>query len=52
MVGPRLAPVPESVADPARYYRNNLAGTLNLLDPRDGKTTAARRITPGQPRPR
>jgi UDP-glucose-4-epimerase GalE len=24
--------VPESVADPARYYRNNLAGTLTLLD--------------------
>ena len=24
--------VPESVADPARYYRNNLVGTLTLLD--------------------
>jgi len=24
--------VPESVADPARYYRNNVVGTLNLLD--------------------
>ena len=24
--------VPESVADPARYYRNNLVGSLNLLD--------------------
>jgi UDP-glucose 4-epimerase len=27
-----FASVPESVADPAKYYRNNLAGTLNLLD--------------------
>ncbi len=26
------ASVPESVADPAKYYRNNLVGTLNLLD--------------------
>jgi UDP-glucose 4-epimerase len=26
------ASVPESVSDPARYYRNNLIGTLNLLD--------------------
>jgi UDP-glucose 4-epimerase len=24
--------VPESVADPAKYYRNNVAGTLELLD--------------------
>lgn len=24
--------VPESVADPAKYYRNNVVGTLNLLD--------------------
>lgn len=24
--------VPESVADPAAYYRNNVVGTLNLLD--------------------
>jgi UDP-glucose 4-epimerase len=24
--------VPESVADPAKYYRNNVTGTLNLLD--------------------
>ncbi len=24
--------VPESVADPSRYYRNNLVGSLNLLD--------------------
>ena len=24
--------VPESVADPARYYQNNLVGSLNLLD--------------------
>jgi UDP-glucose 4-epimerase len=24
--------VPESVAEPARYYRNNVVGTLNLLD--------------------
>jgi UDP-glucose 4-epimerase len=27
-----FASVPESVADPARYYRNNLVGTLNLID--------------------
>src|SRR4051794_30866106 len=27
-----FASVPESVADPAKYYRNNLVGTLNLLD--------------------
>ena len=27
-----FASVPESVADPARYYQNNLIGTLNLLD--------------------
>jgi UDP-glucose 4-epimerase len=27
-----FASVPESVADPARYYRNNLIGSLNLLD--------------------
>ncbi len=27
-----LASVPESVSEPARYYRNNLVGTLNLLD--------------------
>ena len=26
------ASVPESVADPAKYYRNNVVGTLNLLD--------------------
>ena len=26
------ASVPESVADPAKYYNNNLVGTLNLLD--------------------
>ena len=26
------ASVPESVADPARYYRNNVVGGLNLLD--------------------
>src|SRR4051812_11454724 len=24
--------VPESVADPARYYRNNIVGSLNLLE--------------------
>ncbi|MDR3634093.1 MAG: UDP-glucose 4-epimerase GalE [Isosphaeraceae bacterium] len=27
-----FASVPESVADPAKYYQNNLVGTLNLLD--------------------
>lgn len=27
-----FASVPESVADPAKYYRNNVVGTLNLLD--------------------
>ena len=27
-----FASVPESVSEPARYYRNNLVGTLNLLD--------------------
>src|SRR5215210_7779455 len=27
-----FASVPESVADPARYYRNNVIGTLHLLD--------------------
>ncbi len=27
-----FASVPESVADPAKYYRNNVIGTLNLLD--------------------
>jgi UDP-glucose 4-epimerase len=27
-----FASVPESVADPARYYRNNVVGSLNLLD--------------------
>jgi UDP-glucose-4-epimerase GalE len=27
-----FASVPESVSDPARYYRNNITGTLNLLD--------------------
>lgn len=27
-----LTSVPESVADPARYYRNNVVGALNLLD--------------------
>ena len=27
-----FALVPESVADPAKYYRNNVVGTLNLLD--------------------
>ena len=27
-----FASVPESVAEPARYYRNNVVGTLNLLD--------------------
>ena len=27
-----FASVPESVADPARYYTNNLVGSLNLLD--------------------
>jgi UDP-glucose 4-epimerase len=27
-----LASVPESVAEPARYYRNNVVGTMNLLD--------------------
>jgi UDP-glucose 4-epimerase len=27
-----FASVPESVLDPARYYRNNLIGSLNLLD--------------------
>src|SRR5579864_7077802 len=27
-----FASVPESVEDPARYYRNNLIGSLNLLD--------------------
>jgi UDP-glucose 4-epimerase len=26
------ASVPESVVDPAKYYRNNVVGTLNLLD--------------------
>ena len=26
------ASVPESVADPAKYYRNNVVGSLNLLD--------------------
>ncbi|HWE35324.1 MAG TPA: UDP-glucose 4-epimerase GalE [Isosphaeraceae bacterium] len=26
------ASVPDSVTDPARYYRNNVVGTLNLLD--------------------
>jgi UDP-glucose 4-epimerase len=26
------ASVPESVTDPAKYYQNNLVGTLNLLD--------------------
>src|SRR3954452_2858048 len=26
------ASVPESVADPSRYYRNNLVGSLNLLE--------------------
>src|SRR5262249_4411842 len=27
-----FALVPESVSNPAKYYRNNLVGTLNLLD--------------------
>jgi UDP-glucose 4-epimerase len=27
-----FASVPESVADPARYYQNNVVGALNLLD--------------------
>jgi UDP-glucose 4-epimerase len=27
-----FASVPESVAEPARYYRNNVIGSLNLLD--------------------
>lgn len=27
-----FASVPESVAEPAKYYRNNVIGTLNLLD--------------------
>ncbi len=27
-----FASVPESVAEPSRYYRNNVVGTLNLLD--------------------
>ena len=27
-----FASVPESVAEPAKYYQNNLVGTLNLLD--------------------
>src|SRR4051812_35604527 len=27
-----FASVPESVADPAKYYQNNLVGTLSLLD--------------------
>ena len=27
-----FASVPESVAEPAKYYRNNVVGTLNLLD--------------------
>ncbi|MBX6313067.1 MAG: UDP-glucose 4-epimerase GalE, partial [Isosphaeraceae bacterium] len=27
-----FASVPESVGDPAKYYRNNVVGTLNLLD--------------------
>jgi UDP-glucose 4-epimerase len=27
-----FASVPESVAEPARYYRNNVVGALNLLD--------------------
>ncbi|WP_406699015.1 UDP-glucose 4-epimerase GalE [Singulisphaera sp. Ch08] len=27
-----FASVPESVAQPAKYYRNNVVGTLNLLD--------------------
>lgn len=27
-----FASVPESVVDPAKYYQNNLVGTLNLLD--------------------
>ena len=27
-----FASVPESVPDPAKYYQNNLVGTLNLLD--------------------
>ena len=27
-----FASVPESVADPARYYNNNIAGTIRLLD--------------------
>jgi UDP-glucose 4-epimerase len=24
--------VPESVVDPMKYYRNNLVGTINLID--------------------
>jgi UDP-glucose 4-epimerase len=27
-----FASVPESVADPAKYYRNNIVGSINLLD--------------------
>ncbi|WZO97869.1 UDP-glucose 4-epimerase GalE [Isosphaeraceae bacterium EP7] len=34
--------VPESVADPSKYYRNNLIGTLNLLEAM--RSTGARSI--------
>src|SRR4051794_17762091 len=37
-----FASVPESVADPSKYYRNNIVGTLNLLDAM--RAAGARRI--------
>jgi UDP-glucose 4-epimerase len=37
-----FAIVPESVADPAKYYQNNLVGTLNLLDAM--RTTGVKRL--------
>jgi UDP-glucose 4-epimerase len=40
--------VGESMSDPAKYYRNNLGGSLNLLD----ALVAAGRAPSLQPRPR